>query len=496
MPSVKKEIARGVFWIALAKYSGIVISLGITAILARNVSPEAFGTMAIATVVMVFLDIFTDMGIGAAIVQFKTLSEKQIGTLFTAGLCAGGILSLALFLSSGAIAHYYGDPTLADVCRYLCICLFFNALNIVPNGLMLREKRFRTIALRTLSVQIVSGSIAVAGALHGWGIYALLVTPVLSSVGVFVINYCNYPQSVVLRPDFSAIRTVWSYSAFQFLFSIGNYFSRNVDKLIIGKYFTMADLGYYDKSYRLMQLPLQNITFVISPVLHPILSALQSDRQELARKNNTLIRYIACLSFPIGLCLFFGAHDIVRILFGPGWEPSVPVFRILALSLPLQMILSTSGALFQAAGKTDHMFYVGILNTSVTVAGFLIAALGFGTLTAMAWAWDITLFINFVNSYAIMYRCTFGSRWQEVYGAIRPQAVNTAVVGVLAAILFRYVSFQNAFGSLAWIVGSVSLLTFIVAALSGQYSLFTSITKFFGGRHPQAAGSESNQSIP
>ena len=72
MTSVKKEIAQGIFWIALAKYSGIVISLGITAILARNVSPEAFGTMAIATVLMVFLDIFTDMGIGAAIVQFRT----------------------------------------------------------------------------------------------------------------------------------------------------------------------------------------------------------------------------------------------------------------------------------------------------------------------------------------------------------------------------------------------------------------------------------------
>lgn len=471
MASVKKEIAQGIFWIALAKYSGIIISLGITAILARNISPEAFGTMAIATVIMIFLDIFTDMGIGASIVQFKTLTRKQIDTLFTAGLCAGGILSLLLFFSAHAIARYYGDPTLTSVCRYLCICLFFNALNIVPNGLMLREKRFRTIALRTLSIQIVSGSIAVAGALHGWGIYALLVTPVLSSVGVFIVNYCNYPQSIVLRPDFSAIKTVWSYSVFQFLFSVSNYFSRNMDKLIIGRYFTMADLGYYDKSYRLMQLPLQNITFVISPVLHPILSAMQSDKQELARKNNSLIRYIACLSFPIGLALFFGAHDIVCILFGDQWEPSVPVFRVLALSLPLQMILSTSGALFQAAGRTDHMFYVGLMNTTVTVAGFLIAALGFRTLIAMAWAWDITLFINFVNSYAIMYCCTFKSRVQEVFRIIMPQFINTAIVGILAAGLFRYVSFQNVCGSLAWIVCTVFSMTFIAAYLLQQYDI-------------------------
>lgn len=239
----------------------------------------------------------------------------------------------------------------------------------------------------------------------------------------------------------------------------------------------MADLGYYDKSYRLMQLPLQNITFVISPVLHPILSTLQSDKQELARKNTTLVRYIACLSFPIGLSLFFGAHDIVNILFGAAWEPAVPVFRILALSLPLQMILSTSGALFQAAGKTDHMFYVGVMNTAVTVTGFLVAALGFGTLTAMAWAWDITLFINFVNSYAVMYRRTFHSRWTEVYRAILPQTINTAFVATATIILYRYVSFQNIFGSLAWIVGTVSLLTFIMAALLRQYNILLTAKK-------------------
>ncbi len=120
------------------------------------------------------------------------------------------------------------------------------------------------------------------------------------------------------------------------------------------------------------------------------------------------------------------------------------------------MILSTSGALFQAAGKTDHMFYVGVMNTAVTVTGFLVAALGFGTLTAMAWAWDITLFINFVNSYAVMYRRTFHSRWTEVYRAILPQTINTAFVATATIILYRYVSFQNIFGSLAWIVGTVS----------------------------------------
>lgn len=263
MPSIKQEIAKGVFWIAVARYSGIFISLGITAILARNVSPAAFGTMAVATVITAFLDIFIDMGFGTAIVQFKDLTNRQINSIFMVGTGIGILLALGMYFASTLIADYYNDATLVNVCRCLCIPILFGALNIVPNGLMMKAKRFKTVAIRTLSFQILCGTVAVIGALHGWGIYALIVTPVISSIGVFTVNFINYPQRLTLDIDFSAIRRVWSYSSFQFLFNFVNYFSRNLDKLIIGRYFSMAQLGYYDKSYRLMQLPLQNITFVI-----------------------------------------------------------------------------------------------------------------------------------------------------------------------------------------------------------------------------------------
>lgn len=269
--SLKSELTKGVFWIALAKYSGIFISLGITAILARHISPAAFGTMAIATVIMVFLDIFTDLGIGAAIIQFKDLTKHQLNSLFMVGCIVGLILAAGLYLLSHPVANYYDDEQLVPVCHWLAVCLLFNALNIVPNGLMLKNKRFKVVSFRTLTFQIMSGTIAIWGALHGWSIYALIVNPVITSIGVFIVNFSNYPQKLIINIDFGAVKTVWKYSSFQFLFNVVNYFSRNIDKLIIGKYFSMSDLGYYDKSYRLMLLPLSNITFVITPVLHPIL---------------------------------------------------------------------------------------------------------------------------------------------------------------------------------------------------------------------------------
>lgn len=470
--SIKQELAKGVFWIALAKYSGIFISLGITAILARHISPSAFGTMAVATVIMAFLDIFTDLGIGAAIIQFKDLTKRQINSLFMVGCFVGILLSIGLYSLSYPLSKYYGDTQLIPVCHWLAITLLFNAFNIVPNGLMLKNKRFKVVSFRTLTFQIISGSIAIWGALHGWGIYALIVSPVTTAIGVFIVNYYNYPQKLILDIDFGAVRRVWKYSSFQFLFNITNYFARNIDKLIIGKYFSMRDLGFYDKSYRLMQLPLQNITFVITPVLHPILSTIQDDKTQLAEKNKKLANILCQISFPLGVLLYFCANDIIEIIFGPAWGASIPIFKILAISVPLQVILSTSGSIFLASGKSNHLFYVGIMNTAVTVAGFFIAAIYFQTIESMAWAWDITLVLNFISTYILMYKLTFHTSLIQYLITFIPQFINTAIVIVIMLIFNTYLAIDHILLSLIIKSTIIIMTTVFIAYVIHQYNIF------------------------
>ena len=275
------------------------------------------------------------------------------------------------------------------------------------------------------------------------------------------VKRLNPTQTDAVRDE--AVKTVASFSVFQFAFSFCNYFSRNLDKLIIGKYFSMAQLGYYDKSYHLMMLPLQNVTFVIEPVLHPILSSLQDSKAELAEKNRKLAVTIANISFPIGLILYFCGEEIIKIVYGGQWDAAIPVFKILALSLPLQMILSTSGAVYQAAGKTNHMFLNGMLNTVVTVAGFLVAAHWGRTIESMAWAWDITLFTNFVSSYFIMQRLTLNSSTKSFYLVLIPQVVNSVAVFLFMCFISGYLDGTNVLVRLV----SKSLLTISFSLMMG-----------------------------
>lgn len=469
MASVKKELTKGVFWIAVAKYSGIVIQLLISAILARKIAPAAFGTVAIAMVVLHFLNILADIGLGPAVVQYKQLTIQHLNSLFTLTIYLGVALTVALYLLSGVIAEYYENVTLQHICQWMSLVIFFQSLNVVPNSLLRKDKRFRTIAIRTLLFQVLSGSLAVWGALHGWGIYALLVSPILTSVGMFCVNYYDYPLRFVSKMSNEAIDLVASFSFFQFAFSFCNYFSRNLDKLIIGKFFSMTQLGYYDKSYHLMMLPVQNIAYVIDPVLHPVLSTLQTDKHELAFKNQKLAVIVSILSFPIGLILFFCGGELINLVYGNQWDAAVPVFRILALSLPLQMILSTNVPIFQAAGKTNHLFYSGILNTFFTVTGFFVAIYLDNTIETVAWSWDITLTINFLNTYLILYVFTLKERYILYLLALIPQMVNSILTFVVLSLVSTLFIDLPLIVSLVFKVALISACTVLFALMLKQY---------------------------
>lgn len=439
---------RGIFWTAVQKYSGLIVQLIVTAILARLLPPEDFGVMAVATVLIAFFTLFTDMGIGPAIIQKQDLTQDDITSIFSFTIWGGILLAVLFFAAAYPIGAFYKEDSLVHICRLLSVNLLFAAWNIVPNALINKNKRFKFIAERTLLLQSICGIISVIAAYNGLGLYALLVSPLLTSIGVFVLNYRQYPLRFRRRIHTDALKKIFSYSSFQFLFNFINYLSRNLDKLIIGRFFSMNELGYYEKSYRLMMLPLQYVTNVITPVMHPILTTLQNDYKSLTEKYHKIIKLIATISFPMGVFLCFSAEDIIYIVYGDRWEKAIPVFQILALSLPLQMMLSTTGAIYQAAGKTNWLFYGGLTNTCCTVIGFIIAAIHFRTIESMALAWDITLFINAVISYWILYKVVLYSSLHSILQICINPFISALVIGILLWILVYFFNFQSHFLSL------------------------------------------------
>ena len=183
-----------------------------------------------------------------------------------------------------------------------------------------------------------------------------------------------------------------------------------------------------------MMLPLQNITQVITPVMHPIFSDFQNDKEKLVTSYERIVRFLSFIGLPLSVLLFFTAEEVTLIIFGDQWLPSVPVFRILSLSVGIQIILSSSGSIFQAAGDTRSLFVCGLFSSILNVTGMLAGIFYFGTLTAVATCIVITFTINFVQCYWMMYRVTFQRNAWPIYSAncFHPLVVSATDCSILS----------------------------------------------------------------
>ncbi len=458
--STRQHLISGVIYTAIAKYSQIVIQLVVTGILNRLLTPGEIGIVSIATIVIVFFSIFSDMGIAPAIVQNKDLTRDDLSNIFSFTVWSGLALSVLFFFSSWWIASLYDSPALVVICQWLSLNLLFATVNIVPNALLLKDKRFDFIAWRTVAVQLLTGVIAVATAYMGAGMYALLVNPILSAIALFFINIYQYPQRMRLTLGLGSMKKIFSFSSYQFLFSFINYFSRNLDKLLLGRVMNTSQLGYYQQSYRLMLMPLQNITSVLTPVMHPVFSDLQNDYARLSSSYLKIVRLLALIGFPLSVLLYFTSRELIMIYCGDQWEASIPVFEILALSVGVQMVLSSSGAIFQAANAPKVMFLSGLMSTILTVAGILVGLFWFRTIEAVAWGVCISFAINFFQCYILMYKVTFKlplrDFFKQLYSSLALSVILIAVMWGVSRFLPAMPSVPSLFvkGSIALIVGA------------------------------------------
>lgn len=479
MSNFKKELLSGAFYTAISKYSGILISLVITGTLSRLLSPDDFGIVAIATVIIYFFAIFSDMGVSSAIIQNKTLSAKDLSNIFSFTAWSGLALAMLFFCSSWAIGNYYNSQALIVICQILSLNLFFGSLNIVPNALFYKNKEFKFLAIRSLAIQVIGGTIAIIVALSGGGLYALVVNPILSSIIIFLISIKKYPQKLGFTLGIVTIKKIFSYSAYQFMFNFIDYFSSNLDKMLIGKYLSMDMLGYYEKSYRLMTLPLQNITQVITPVMHPVFSEYQNDLNQLSYSYEKIVRLLAFIGFPLSILLFFTSQELIFILFGKQWEASIPVFQILAFAVGTQIVLSSSGSIYQASGDTKSLFICGLFSSILNVSGIMIGVFFFKTLEAVAGCLLITFSINFIQCYWQMYHVTFKRNMHSFYKQLfSPLLLSLILLGILY-ITTRLVSDFHIIITLI-IKGTVFLIVFFTyIQATNEYNIIRKIKEIY-----------------
>ena len=460
------SIKQAAYINAAARYSTLLLGMLFNAILARILSPEDFGIVAITFVFTTFFTLLADMGLGAGIIQNKELTRDDIGSIFAFSLRLGLILTAAFALFAYPMSLFYDKPELLPVGVLLSVQLLFTTLNVVPNALLLRRKEFKKVALRILFSCILSGVVGIGLARLGLKDYARSIQAILNAVFTFGWKYFSTRPPMSRKVKRGSLEKIRSYSGFLFGFNLINYFARNTDNLLIGKVLGAAPLGRYDKAYKLMLYPVNNLTHVITPVLHPILSEHQDDKLYIYDKYRQVVKVLSLLGAFITPFVWFASEEVIRILYGSQWEAAIPCLRWMALAMWAQMILSSSGTIFQSLGDTRRLFLSGSMN-AVLVVAFIIAGLVEGSIVAVARNVAIAYNLQFIATFYILVHLSFGLRTRDFLKGLLPDLAIMAAVALagLACSLLPELPLIASLLVKASVMGGVYLLAL---ALTGQ----------------------------
>lgn len=414
----------------ISRYSTIFIQLLINSILARLLTPDDYGIVAIITVFISFFSIIADMGIGPAIIQYKNLNNKEISDIFIFTFFVAIIITVGFIGFSYPLSIFYTNKIYIKLGMILSIGIFFNVLNIVPNSLLLKNKKFKTLGIRNIIITIICGIITIILALNNFKYYSLVINSVLVGFLTFIFNILYSKIRIYFSFSFESIKKIREFSSYQFGFNFINYFARNLDNLLIGKFMGQVSLGYYDKAYKLMLYPVQNLTHAITPILHPILSEYADNKEIIYKQYIKIINILAYIGIFISVFCFFSSQEIITIMFGKGWELSIPTFKILSIGIIFQMILSSSGVIFQSTNSTRYMFRCGIISTVIMVISILVGILS-KNLSLLAICLTLSFILNFFQTYYIMVIKVFNKKFLDFLSEFKP----IIIIGLIMIIL-------------------------------------------------------------
>jgi len=392
--SLKERTLQGITWSFITRILGQLVQYGVSIVLARILFPADFGLVGMVSVFTGFAAIFIDFGVGSAIVQRTDIDDRQLRAAFGATVVVGAVTTLLVAAAAPLIAAVYHRDELVALTRVSAAGFLLSSIGVVPRAMLMRGMQIKRLMLLDLAVFVASSACSVVLAVAGAGVWTVVVSALVTAVGQTLLPILFGPWRVGFDADMGHIRPLMTMSLNLLGFNIINYWSRNIDNLLIGRMLGETSLGLYARAYALMLLPITQITTVLASSMLPMLSRVHDDR---ARSKNLFLRalgMIALVGFPMMLGLASVADPFVRALYGPKWLGLIPLLRVLAVVGALQMLTNPTGWLFVSQGRTDLILRWGLGACSAIIVALLIGA-SFGSALSVAVAYLVINVILF-----------------------------------------------------------------------------------------------------
>lgn len=393
---LKKQSMNGAIWTLIDMFINKGAYFFTTIILAGIIGPEKFGLIGMITLFVTIGSTLIDSGMSTSLLRTKDVTNKDYSTIFVTNVVVSFFVYILIFFIAPFVANFYNQPILVSVIRVYCLGFIINSLRSIHNVKLIRELRFKKITILSLPGNIISVIISIYLAKIGYGIWSI--------VGLFLINQF---VSTIIFWTFMKWVPSWSfnYINFKYHFNFGyklllsaqiNTIFENINNILIGKYYDIKLLGYYDRAYTLNNYPVSVLSSIVLKVSLPALLVIKDEQERLKNAYRIIMQiafYISAVG--LGLAAFF-ARPIITTLLGEEWINLIPIFQIMTISFVFYPIHSLNINILSLFGRSDLFLKLELIKKTIML---ILIILGFqfgiyGLIWGNVIASILALFIN------------------------------------------------------------------------------------------------------
>ena len=457
--TLKQKTVTGTIWSFTDSFANQGIQFVAGLILARILSPTEFGLIGILTIFIALSQSFIDSGFTHALIRKQDCTQTDYSTVFYFNFITGIFFYFILFFSANSISMFFNEPQLELLLQVLGLGLILNAFGIIQRTILIKKIDFKLQTKVSLVSSTISGLIAITLAYNGFGVWSL-VALTLSRFGFSSLLLWIWAK---WKPSF-----IFSKKSFKELFSFGNKLLisglidtayRNIYYLIIGKYFSVIELGYYTRADQFQALPSQQLTGVFSRVSYPILSTIQDDVEKLKSAYKQIIRSSMLITFVLMLGMVAIAKPMILTLIGEKWLPAVIYLQMLCFVGMFYPLHALNLNMLKVQGRSDLFLRLEIIKKALSIPTIILGII-FGIKIMIIGMFINTIISYYINSYWSGKLIGYSSF--EQMKDIFPSFLLAGAVAITVALIGTIIDFSN-IGILVTQIISGAILTIILA---------------------------------
>lgn len=404
--NLKQKTISAMIWSTIGKFGTLGISFISNLVLARLLMPEDFGCVGMLQIFIAISDILIVGGFGSALIQKKNPTHLDYTSVFYWNLASSILMCVVIFFASPYIATFYDMPLLCDILRVQSLSLIINSFSIIQSNQLIKQLKFKQLSVRNVLAALMGTITAVTMAFLGNGVWSLVYSTLASGLISVLLLWNMSKWRPTLEFSLNSLKELFAFGGLMALSSFVDTVYNNIQGLIIGKWYSASDMGYYSQAKKLEHIPTSSLSQIVSQVSFPVFSSLQEDKESLRRWVQKNIKAVTFLNFPLSVLMIIVAHPLILLLFGERWEPSVFYFQVLSVGAMTYTINTMNNSVMKALGKSKTFFYVRLLERVIGISLIIIGSVSGikGLLYAVAASSYVNYFIiSFVNKKILGY---------------------------------------------------------------------------------------------